>query len=211
MQAGSLRYLGAEATHVPAGSHRCGNSGMARRSRWDFHCLRRAQSDLCFHSKRSRVDRNINESKDGANHSLGGSDRLPHPDPAFLLDELIGLPHLLFGGPFFANWRESAVETVAMLVVWLAVHIATRRVLLRFRYLEKLLPMCAWVPEAGAGRGMALAGRLLQQRTRDRLSRTAFARSVSASFSTTRLRRQLGRNSFGKQKIPRRTRRLGIF
>jgi hypothetical protein len=60
------------------------------------------------------------------------------------LDELIGLPHLLFGGVQQPNWRESAIESIAISIVWLIVYGATRQILRRFRYLEELLTMCAW-------------------------------------------------------------------
>jgi hypothetical protein len=60
------------------------------------------------------------------------------------LDELIGLPHLLFGSPVYPNWRESAMESIAISFVWLIVYGSTRRILRRFRYLEDTLLMCAW-------------------------------------------------------------------
>ncbi|MDQ6912568.1 MAG: hypothetical protein M3128_06790 [Verrucomicrobiota bacterium] len=60
------------------------------------------------------------------------------------LDELLGLPHLLFGTAVRSNWRESAIESIAITLVWLIVYGATRRVLRRFQYLEDLLTMCAW-------------------------------------------------------------------
>lgn len=60
------------------------------------------------------------------------------------VDELLGLPHLLFGGVTQPNWRESALESLVTVTVWLFVYTATRRVLRRFRYLEELLTMCGW-------------------------------------------------------------------
>jgi hypothetical protein len=60
------------------------------------------------------------------------------------VDELLRLPHRVFGGPQQTNWRESALESLAILLVWLAVYTATQRVLRRFKYLEDLLTMCAW-------------------------------------------------------------------
>ncbi len=60
------------------------------------------------------------------------------------IDELFGLPRLLFGGGAQPNWRESALESVITLVVWLIVFVATRRVLKHFYLLEKRLRMCAW-------------------------------------------------------------------
>ena len=60
------------------------------------------------------------------------------------LDELLGLPHLLFGLPQQGMWRESALESIAIALVWLVVYIATQNILRRFQYLEDMLMMCAW-------------------------------------------------------------------
>ena len=60
------------------------------------------------------------------------------------LDELIRLPQLILGGAALPNWREGAIESIAILVVWLTVFVSTRRVLKRFYYLEEQLQMCGW-------------------------------------------------------------------
>lgn len=60
------------------------------------------------------------------------------------LDELIRLPQLILGGSALTNWREGALESIAILVVWLVVFVATRRVLKKFYYLEEQLQMCGW-------------------------------------------------------------------
>jgi hypothetical protein len=60
------------------------------------------------------------------------------------LDELVRLPQVLFGGAALANWREAAIESTVILIVWFAVFVATRRVLKRFYYLEEQLKMCGW-------------------------------------------------------------------
>lgn len=60
------------------------------------------------------------------------------------LDELISLPHLLFGGGEHSNWHEAVLETVALVLVWFVVFSFTRRLLARFYYLEGFLQMCAW-------------------------------------------------------------------
>lgn len=60
------------------------------------------------------------------------------------LDELIRLPQLIFGGVTVPNWHEAAIESFAIVVVWILVFVATRRVLKRFYYLEDQLQMCAW-------------------------------------------------------------------
>src|SRR4051794_6148909 len=67
------------------------------------------------------------------------------------VDELLGLPRLLTGGAAAPNWHESAMESVATLIVWFFVYTATRRVLRRFRYLEDLLTMCAWCRKLKSG------------------------------------------------------------
>ena len=73
------------------------------------------------------------------------------------VDELLHLPGLLFGGGVnAADWRESMMESALTAVVWLVVVYLTRRLLLRLRYMEGFLRMCAscrrvdhegqWVP-----------------------------------------------------------------
>jgi hypothetical protein len=60
------------------------------------------------------------------------------------VDELAQLPRLIFGGVAQPNWRESALESLVILAIWLCVFAATRRLLKRFYYLEDQLKMCAW-------------------------------------------------------------------
>lgn len=60
------------------------------------------------------------------------------------LNELLQLPQLLFGGTYSGSWRESALESILTLFVWLAVFTASRRILRRFHYLEDMLHMCSW-------------------------------------------------------------------
>ncbi len=60
------------------------------------------------------------------------------------LDELLGLPHLLFGYTHRPDWHESVFESLVTAIVWLIVYAATHKVLRRFRYLEEMLTMCAW-------------------------------------------------------------------
>ena len=60
------------------------------------------------------------------------------------LDELLGLPHLLFGYAHRPDWHESAFESLVAASVWLVVYAMTRRVLRRFQYLEDMIMMCAW-------------------------------------------------------------------
>ena len=60
------------------------------------------------------------------------------------LDEMIGLPRLLFGAPPPVNWHEAVIETVIVLLAWLSVHTLTKRLLERLHYLEEFLRVCAW-------------------------------------------------------------------
>lgn len=59
-------------------------------------------------------------------------------------NELLDLPRHLFGGDTRVNWRESAMETFLVLIVWVSVHVVTRKLLARLYYLEGSLRICAW-------------------------------------------------------------------
>src|SRR5512133_3538218 len=53
------------------------------------------------------------------------------------LDEWAQLPARLFGGtPQAPNWRESTMETLVVVVVWLVTLPISRRLVRRLRYLE---------------------------------------------------------------------------
>jgi hypothetical protein len=60
------------------------------------------------------------------------------------LDEVLNLPGLLFGGAKQTDWRESVMETVVIMAVWLIVLVFTGRLLGRLQYLEGFLRICAW-------------------------------------------------------------------
>ncbi len=60
------------------------------------------------------------------------------------LDELLGLPHLLFGYEHRPDWHESAFESFITAIVWLLVYATTRKIVRRYQYLEDMLTMCAW-------------------------------------------------------------------
>jgi hypothetical protein len=59
-------------------------------------------------------------------------------------DELLNLPSHIFGGTTQANWREAAMETILVLVVWGAVRVVTKKLVARLCYLESFLRVCAW-------------------------------------------------------------------
>ena len=60
------------------------------------------------------------------------------------LTEAVRLPHLIYGEPFQPNWDRARLRTVVISLVWLWVHVATRRLLRRLHYLEEFLRICSW-------------------------------------------------------------------
>lgn len=68
------------------------------------------------------------------------------------MDELIGLPYLLFGGaPHHPNLGESAMETVVVLITATPILLLSRRLASRLFYLEKFLKICAWCKRVDVG------------------------------------------------------------
>jgi hypothetical protein len=66
------------------------------------------------------------------------------------LDEFTNLPYLFFGGQtHVCDWRDSATESVLIILIWATVFIATRRLLTHVRYLEDFLKVCAWCRKVG--------------------------------------------------------------
>ncbi len=60
-------------------------------------------------------------------------------------DELIGLRGLVLGNhPYISDFRESTLEMLTVLAVWLVVALSTHRVLSRTRHLESFMRVCAW-------------------------------------------------------------------
>jgi hypothetical protein len=60
------------------------------------------------------------------------------------VDELLGLPARIFGGPHQPNIPEAGLETFVILLVAIPIVIRTRRVVARLFYLEGFLKVCAW-------------------------------------------------------------------
>lgn len=58
--------------------------------------------------------------------------------------EAIRIPHFIFGEPFIPNWHRAALRTVVILLIWVWVHLATKRLLERLHYLEEFLRICSW-------------------------------------------------------------------
>ena len=60
------------------------------------------------------------------------------------LTEAVRIPHLVFGESFTPNWERASLRTLVILLVWLSVYLATRRLLKRLYYLEEFLRICSW-------------------------------------------------------------------
>jgi len=61
------------------------------------------------------------------------------------LDELLDLPHLLFGAPVSpVRVEEALFESVGVTLLGVAVFLATGRILRRLAILEKFVTICAW-------------------------------------------------------------------
>jgi len=65
------------------------------------------------------------------------------------MDELLSLPHLLFGGGPHSNWHEATLESAFLIVVWVIVFLLTKRLLVRLYYMEGFLRVCAWCRKIG--------------------------------------------------------------
>lgn len=72
------------------------------------------------------------------------------------LDELLDLPHFLFGMETTpVNWAESLLESVLVVVLGLGIVTWTDRVLSRIQYLEGFLQMCSRCKRVRVGRRWA--------------------------------------------------------
>jgi len=60
------------------------------------------------------------------------------------LTELVRIPHALFGEAFTPDWRRAMLRSVVVLLIWIWVHAATKRLLKRLHYLEEFLRICGW-------------------------------------------------------------------
>ena len=68
------------------------------------------------------------------------------------LDELIDLPHLVFGAPETpVNIAESVIESVVALFLGIGVITVTWRLLGRIKYLEGFLPVCSFCKKIRIG------------------------------------------------------------
>ena len=60
------------------------------------------------------------------------------------LDEILDIPHLLFGAPLtHINWRESLFESAAICLLGALIVTSTMKLFRQMKYLEGILPVCA--------------------------------------------------------------------
>lgn len=63
--------------------------------------------------------------------------------------EILRLPHHFFGESPEFQWSRVLARTAMLTVVWLIVHLTTRRLLQRLHELEKFLLICSWCRRVG--------------------------------------------------------------
>lgn len=63
--------------------------------------------------------------------------------------EILQLPHLLYDEPAAPNWIRALLRTLVIVVVWIWVHLATKRLLKRLHELEDFLLVCSWCRKVG--------------------------------------------------------------
>jgi hypothetical protein len=65
-------------------------------------------------------------------------------------NHFFNLPNLLAGGGNeVSRWQDGVLETALILLIWAFAFSVTRRILLRLRYLEGMLRVCAWCRKIG--------------------------------------------------------------
>lgn len=68
------------------------------------------------------------------------------------MDEVLDLPHHLFGAePSSVNFTEAIEETTVFLVVGSIIILLSRSLLLRLKYLEGFLPVCSFCKQIRVG------------------------------------------------------------
>jgi len=58
--------------------------------------------------------------------------------------EVFHLPHFLFSEPVTFNWERAILRTIVVAVIWVWVHLATKKILTRLHHLEEFLLVCSW-------------------------------------------------------------------
>src|SRR5688572_17142244 len=99
------------------------------------------------------------------------------------VDELIDLPHLLFGATRTpVRWGEGMIESALTIMVGAAIVTITLRAFRRIEYLESLIVMCAWCRRVRSGEEWLTVERFLEQQHQSRTSHgicSACAQSIS--------------------------------
>lgn len=67
------------------------------------------------------------------------------------LTEAIRIPHLLYGEDFTPNYHRAIIRSGVLLLIWLWVNMATRKLLKRLHYLEEFLRVCSWCRKVSYG------------------------------------------------------------
>jgi hypothetical protein len=65
------------------------------------------------------------------------------------LIEILGVPHVFFGEPAEFLWSRVLMRTLGIGLIWLLVHLTTRRLLRRLHELERFLRICSWCRRVG--------------------------------------------------------------
>jgi hypothetical protein len=65
--------------------------------------------------------------------------------------EFLHVPHLMFNEAITFSWPRVLLRTGVVLLIWIWVHLSTRRLLDRVHGLEEYLRVCAWCRKVGHG------------------------------------------------------------
>ncbi len=65
------------------------------------------------------------------------------------LNELVSLPHHIFGSGQHSSWHEATLETIVLVGVWVVVFFFTKRLLRQLYFLDQFLRVCAWCKKVG--------------------------------------------------------------
>jgi hypothetical protein len=60
------------------------------------------------------------------------------------ITEAIRIPYLLYGEQFTPNWHRAVLRTIVILLIWVWVYLATKKLLQRLHHLEEFLRVCGW-------------------------------------------------------------------
>ncbi len=63
--------------------------------------------------------------------------------------QLAGIPHYFYGETIDFNWSRFLIRTAVIVIVWVWVHVTTKRLLKRLHHLEEFLLVCSWCRKVG--------------------------------------------------------------